>query len=60
MNTRKVVKPKIIHCAECRYWINNLQDPNLRRGYCDRPEAGIYCCRTAKDYCSKAEKVERS
>lgn len=48
---------KIIRCKECKHFTNNINDDNLRDGYCNRKEVGCFCkvSDDGSDYCSYAE-----
>lgn len=45
---------EIIRCKQCKYFTNNINDSNLRNGYCNRKEAGFFykVKNDGTDYCS--------
>lgn len=48
----------VVHCKNCKYYTDNINDPNLRKGYCDRIEMNCFDKRLPDDYCSYGIEVD--
>jgi len=48
---------KIIRCKDCKYWTNNISDPELRDNYCNEEAHGFFYRCSGDDYCSFAERI---
>lgn len=42
----------VVHCKNCKYYTDNINDPNLRKGFCNRVEMNCFDKRLPDDYCS--------
>lgn len=48
----------VVRCKNCKYYTDNINDPNLRKGFCNRIEMNCFDKRLPDDYCSYGEKIE--
>lgn len=47
---------EVVRCKDCKLYTDNINDDNLRNGYCTRLKNFYFDIREADDYCSNGEK----
>lgn len=48
----------VVCCKDCEYYTDNINDPNLRKGFCNRVEMNYFDKRLPDDYCSYGIKMD--
>lgn len=43
---------EVVRCKDCKMYTDNIDDPNLRKGFCDRIAWQCYDRRNPDDFCN--------
>lgn len=48
----------VVRCKDCKYYTNNIHDPNLRDNFCNRVEQNCFDIRSPNGYCNYGERID--
>lgn len=48
----------VVCCKDCKHYTDNINDSNLRKGFCNRVEMNYFDKRLPDDYCSYSIKQD--